>query len=153
MIAKSKQDSMGSYPKKRSLDEVGRDSILSLTAGYFASQHPEIIAAYVFGSFARQEAFGDLDVAALIAARLAEPLEFELELERDLEKLVRIPADVRILNEAPRSFQYTVIRQGKVLLDRDPNRRAAFEGNVIKQYLDFSRFRRRCLKEIAHAEI
>jgi len=127
---------------------------LSLTAGYFASQHPEIIAAYVFGSFARQEAFGDLDVAALIAApRLAEPLKFELALERDLEKLVRIPADVRILNEAPRSFQYTVIRQGTVLLDRDPNRRAAFEGNVIKQYLDFSRFRRRCLKEIAHAEI
>jgi hypothetical protein len=66
---------------------------------------------------------------------------------------VRIPADVRILNEAPLSFQYTVIRQGKVLLDHDPNRRAAFEGNVIKQYLDFSRFRRRCLKEIAHAEI
>ncbi|RPJ12783.1 MAG: nucleotidyltransferase domain-containing protein [Deltaproteobacteria bacterium] len=95
MIAKIKQGSMGSYPRKRSLDEAGRDSILSLTAGYFASQHPEIIAAYVFGSFARQEAFGDLDVAALIAARLAEPLEFELTLERDLEKLVRIPADVR----------------------------------------------------------
>jgi predicted nucleotidyltransferase len=144
---------MGSHPKKRSLDEAGRDSILSLTASFLTSQHPEIIAAYVFGSFARQEAFGDLDVAVLIAAGLAEPLEFELKLEKDLEKLVRIPADVRILNDAPLSFQYTVIREGKVLLDRDPNRRAAFEGNVVKQYLDFSRFRRRCLKEFAHAEI
>jgi predicted nucleotidyltransferase len=88
-----------------------------------------------------------------MAAPPATLLEFELKLEGDLEKLVRIPVDVRILNHAPRSFQYTVIREGTLLLDGDPNRRAVFETNVIKQYMDFARFRRRCLKEIAHAEI
>lgn len=94
-----------------------------------------------------------MDVAVLLATPLAEPLPFELKLERDLEKLVRIPVDVRILNQAPQPFQYNVIREGKMLLDRDPNMRAAFEGNVVKQYLDFSRFRRRSLREMAVAEI
>jgi uncharacterized protein len=144
---------MGSHPKKRVLDKTGRDSILSCTAGFFTSQHPEILAAYVFGSFAREEAFGDLDIAVFLDGPSAAPLEFELKLEGDLEKLLRIPVDVRILNHAPQPFQYTVIREGVVFLDRDPNRRAAFEGNIIKQYLDFSRFRTRSLKEFVHAEI
>jgi predicted nucleotidyltransferase len=144
---------MGSHPKKRALDKTGRDSILSRIASFLSNQHPAILSAYVFGSFAREEAFGDLDVAVLMVEPLASPLEFELKLEGDLEKLMHLPVDVRILNHAPQPFQYTVIREGKVLLDRDPNRRADFEGNVIKQYLDFLRFRRRSLKEFVHAEI
>jgi uncharacterized protein len=144
---------MGSHPKKRALDKTGRDSILSCTAGFLTSRHPEILAAYVFGSFAREEAFKDLDVAVFLDYPPAAPLEFELKLEGDLEKLLRMPVDVRILNHAPQPFQYTVIYEGVLLLDQDPDRRAAFEGNIIKQYLDFSRFRRRSLKEFIHAEI
>ena len=126
---------------------------MSRMAGLLGSGPPEMLAAYVFGSFARSEPFGDLDVAVLMAAPVAAPLAFELELERDLEKLARFPVDVRILNHAPQPFQYSVIREGILILDRNPNLRAAFEGNVVKQYLDFSRFRRRSLKEIANAGI
>ena len=144
---------MDSPRKKPSPDEVGRHAIFSRIAGFLSSQHSDILAAYVFGSFARREDFGDLDVAVLMEAPPEGALAFELKLERDLEKLMRLSVDVRILNSAPQPFQYNVIREGVVLVDRDPNRRAAFEGNVIKQYLDFSRFRSRCLKEVAHAEI
>jgi hypothetical protein len=143
---------MGSHPKKRALDKTGRDSIMSRTAGLITGRYPEILAAYVFGSFAREEAFEGLDVAVFFDRPPEAPLEFEIKLEGELEKLVRIPVDVRVLNYAPQPFQYTVIREGTVFLDRDPNRRADFEGNVIKQYLDFSRFRRRSLKEISHSE-
>jgi len=145
---------MSSRLKKHALDAAGRDSTLSRMAGLLGSCPPEMLAAYVFGSFARSEPFGDLDVAVLMAAPVATPLAFELELERDLEKLAaRFPVDVRILNHAPQPFQYSVIREGILILDRNPNLRAAFEGIVINQYLDFSRFRRRSLKEIANAEI
>jgi predicted nucleotidyltransferase len=144
---------MNLHPRKRDLDQSGRGDILRRTAAFLAGWHPEIQAAYVFGSFARAEAFGDLDVALLMATPPAAPLEFELKLEGELEKRVRVPVDVRILNHAPPSFQYTVFREGMLILDGDPNKRAAFEGNVIKQYLDFARFRRRCLKEIVRAEI
>jgi uncharacterized protein len=138
--------------KNRSLDEAGRNSILKSVAEFLADRYPEILAAYVFGSFARDQTFGDLDIAVLLATSPAEPLKFELTLEGNLEKLVHIPVDMRVLNRAPQPFQYNVIREGKLILDRDPNRRAAFEGNVVKQYLDFSRFRRRSLREIAIAE-
>jgi predicted nucleotidyltransferase len=145
---------MGSHPKKkRSLDTTGREAVLSRMAGFLAGRHSGILSAYVFGSFAREEAFEDLDVALLMAQPLADPLPLELEIEGDLEKLMRLPVDVRILNRAPKPFQYTVIREGRLFLDRDPNRRAAFEGNVIKQYLDFARFRIRSLKELARAGI
>jgi hypothetical protein len=144
---------MDVHSKKRSIDGAERDSILSRAAGHLADQHPEVLSAYVFGSFARGEAFRDLDIAVLLAAPPAEPLAYELKLEGEIEKLVHIQVDVRILTYAPQPFQYTVIREGKLILERDPNRRAAFEGNVIKQYLDFARFRRRSLKEIARAGI
>ena len=143
---------MDLHTKKRSLDEARRNSILKSVAEFLAGRYPEILAAYVFGSFVRGQTFGDLDVAVLLATSPADPLAFELTLEADMEKLVHIPVDMRVLNQAPQPFQYTVIREGKLILDRDPNRRAAFEGNVVKQYLDFSRFRRRSLREAAFAE-
>ncbi len=147
-IAPIDRQPMDLHPIKRSLDEAGRNSILKSVAEFLADRYPEILAAYVFGSFAREQPFGDLDIAVLLATSL----KFELTLEGDLEKSVHIPVDMRVLNRAPQPFQYNVIREGKLILDQDPNRRAAFEGNVIKQYLDFSRFRRRSLREIAIAE-
>ena len=65
---------MDSHLKKRVLDKAGRDSILSCTAGFLTSRHPEILAAYVFGSFAREEVFGDLDVAFFWMGRRQRPL-------------------------------------------------------------------------------
>jgi predicted nucleotidyltransferase len=151
-IAQIDKQPMDLHFKKRSLDEAGRNSILKSAAEFLADRYPEILAAYVFGSFPREQTFGDLDIAVLLVTSPAEPLKFELTLEGDLEKSVHIPVDIRVLNRAPQPFQYNVIREGQLMLDRDPNRRAAFEGNVVKQYLDFSRFRRRSIREIAIAE-
>jgi hypothetical protein len=51
------------------------------------------------------------------------------------------------------SFQFALVRDGRLVIDPEPNRRASFEGNVRKKYVDFAIFRRRCLKEVAHAGI
>ena len=87
----------------------------------------------------------------LAGEKVPAALEFELSMETALEKEVRLPVDVRVLNSAPLSFQHQVIKSGLLVIDTDPNRRAAFEGQVRKQYFDFSRFRKRYLKEVAHA--
>jgi predicted nucleotidyltransferase len=68
---------MDLHTKKRSLDEAGRNSILKSVAEFLAGRYPEILAAYVFGSFVRGQTFGDLDVAVLLAASPADPLAFE----------------------------------------------------------------------------
>lgn len=139
-------------PKKHSLTTAERTSVSTKITERLSQSLPEIMAAYIFGSFVGQDIFGDIDIGILLSVdELAQPLAYELNIENLLEKEIELPVDVRVLNGAPLSFQQNVIRKGLLIVDKDPNRRAAFEGNVRKQYFDFSRFRRRYLKEIAHA--
>lgn len=139
-------------PKKHSLTTPERTRVRARIADRLRLSFLEITAVYIFGSFVGQDGFGDVDVGILLSTdEPAQPLAYELNIENLLEKEIGFPVDVRILNGAPLSFKQNVIRNGLLIVDNDPNRRAAFEGNVRKQYFDFSRFRERYLKEIAHA--
>jgi hypothetical protein len=138
--------------KKHVLPKSERAGISETIAERLSRSYPEIAAAYIFGSFAGQESFGDIDIGILLVGEeLPAPLEYELSMEAALEKELRLPVDVRVLNSAPLSFQHHVIKSGLLIIDKDPNLRAAFEGRVRKQYFDFSRFRKRYLREVAHA--
>jgi hypothetical protein len=64
-----------------------------------------------------------------------------------------MPVDIRILNRAPISFCQNVIREGKVILDKNPDERAFFQGLILKKYFDFEPFRRRYLREVVNAPI
>lgn len=46
--------------------------------------------------------------------------------------------NVRILNNAPRSFRFGVIRNGELLFSRDERRRVDFEFLTMSMYHDFS---------------
>jgi len=97
--------------------------------------------------------FSDIDLAILVDSPPDDPLFFEINLETELEKIVKYQVDVRILNQPPLSFCQGVIRSGTVLVDRRPNLRADFQGKVLKQYFDFTPFRRRYLYEVVNAPI
>lgn len=99
----------------------------------------------------RAEFFSDIDPGVLTQMELDRPLDFEVELENELEKVTEYLVDLRALIRAPFSFCQDVIRHGKVILDRDPSLRSDFEGKVLEQYFDFSRFRRRYLVEVVNA--
>ena len=90
---------------------------------FFAAQPVEIIAAYLFGSVARGTAGArsDVDVAVLYAAPPPATLEgLPLDLEGRIEELVNRPAQVIVLNTAPAGLVHFVLRDGVLLLDRDP---------------------------------
>jgi len=70
-------------------------------------------------------------------------LWYEIELESNLELQVEFRLDIRVLNQAPISFVQNVIRQSKVIVDKEPNKRSDFENQVLKKYFDFAHFRRR----------
>ena len=116
-------------------------------------RHEEIILAYVFGSFNDSNAFSDIDIAVLTAENMHTCLNYELDLEIELEDIVNYPTDVRVINNAPLSFCHNVIRHGRVILDRDSNVRADFMGRILKEYFDFAPFRQRYLDEVANAPI
>ena len=99
----------------------------------------DIVAAYLFGSVARGDdaAGSDIDVALLY--RHHPPPTFAalpLRIEGDIERLLGRPADVVTLNTAPVDLCARVLRDGVLLLERDPSRRIAFEVRTRNAWFD-----------------
>lgn len=139
--------------RKHSLKDPQRGQVVKKISSYLVKRHGEIVAAYLFGSFNTADRFSDIDLAVFVDNPQDDPLFFEINLEVELEKIVKYPVDVRILNHAPLSFCREVIRSGTVIVDREPNLRADFQGNILKQYFDFTPFRRRYLVEVVNAPV
>jgi predicted nucleotidyltransferase len=113
-----------------------------------------VFFAYIFGSFASKESFKDIDVGIFISGEKPKlPLKLELEIEAELEDTIHIPVDVRIINNAPLSFIYNILKNNIVVVDRDRSLRTDFEGLIYKKYFDFQYFRREYLREIINAPV
>jgi len=120
----------------------------------FLANRDEIVFAYVYGSFLRQKTFSDIDIGVFLRKPfLYDPLNFELELESALQSLARFPVDLRVINFAPPSFVYNIIKESILIVDKEPNMRADFEGITCKKYFDFAAYRKRYLKEVTHAPL
>jgi len=103
----------------------------------FLQKRPEIIFAYLYGSFLKGD-FRDIDVAIyLTEISKKEALEYELNLESELSKLTGYWADARILNHAQLSFRFSVIKNGTLLFSKDERIRCDFECLTIVEYHDF----------------
>ncbi|CCJ37002.1 putative nucleotidyltransferase [Methanoculleus bourgensis MS2] len=121
--------------KAEEKEEVLR-TIRTVLAGF-----DEIEVGYVFGSFSQGD-FGDVDVAILVAGEPTpyQAMRFRARVERELERGFgyRFEADVKILNTAPVSFQYEVIKSGRRVFSRDNERRVRYEAGVLSLYLDYA---------------
>jgi predicted nucleotidyltransferase len=119
------------------LNESQREEIL-LGLGRLLEGRPEIVFAYVHGSFLEGKRFRDLDLAVYLVGEPSErhPLyELRLGEKARRELALPFPVDARILNRAPIAFRYHALR-GRLLTDRDPDRRADFTAYVVGRYLD-----------------
>lgn len=101
----------------------------------------EIEFAYLFGSFLEREVCRDIDLAVYVSKDYSpyEKMKFSLKIGRELEKAIkpRCEFDVKILNYAPLSFQYEIIKTGKVLFSRDEVKRIRYEAHILSRYLDY----------------
>jgi predicted nucleotidyltransferase len=113
----------------------------------FLVKLPGLSFAYVHGSFVREDKFRDIDIAIYLKSNSSAALQAELELETELYNIVQYPVDVRMLNNAPLSFRYNVIKYGKHLAVINDDARSDFEENVLSQYFDFAPYRQLYLKE------
>lgn len=107
------------------------------------SNHDEIVAAYLFGSYAEGYARSDSDidiglllsdnsnVGAMYPVHIAGELEDAANTKREI--------DVRILNNGTLRFLHQVLK-GKLLFCRDDKKRIDFETSTIDSYLDFKPF-------------
>jgi predicted nucleotidyltransferase len=116
-------------------EEVIR-TIQAILAGF-----DEIEAGYIFGSFCRED-FGDVDVAVLVTGKpgTREALRLRARIEREVERGTgyRFRVDAKILNTAPISLQYEVIKSGRPVYARDRGARIQYEAGVLSLYLDYA---------------
>lgn len=137
----------------RDLDGAGRKKVSEVLREALENERG-LCVAYVHGSFVEGGLFRDIDVALYYHPTPEfNLLDRELDMEVTLEEVLieagfRIPVDVRIINQAPLSFRYCVIKDGELLLVRDDDRRVDFEMLTLSKYFDFAPFRAAYLTEV-----
>lgn len=108
-----------------------------------------IAAAWLFGSVARgtPRAGSDVDVGVLYSEdppRTLAGLGFGLQ--DDLEEALRLPVQVVVLNRAPVDLIIRVLRDGKLLVERDRSKRVRFEVRSRNEYWDLEPYLRQYRK-------
>ncbi|AGA31747.1 DNA polymerase, beta domain protein region [Thioalkalivibrio nitratireducens DSM 14787] len=82
-------------------------------------------------------ASSDIDLAVLFEQPTADTLRGPLAgLRLDLEDALGRPVDLVAIENAPPDLIHRVLRDGILLVDRNPNRRIAFEVRARNDYFD-----------------
>jgi len=115
--------------------------------------HPEILWAYLHGSFLEGGPYRDIDIAVWVdptAASLKGWRWYEVDLATTLELRLHQPVDIRVLNDAPLAFRYHALK-GQLLLVRDWEGLNEMRTRTWDDYCDFLPFARRYLREVLSA--
>ena len=113
----------------------GKEKLIGRLQGFLRSRD-EVVLAYVFGSFVEEKKIHDIDIGIYLSQITPEQsTQYGLTLSQTLSSKLRIPVDARVLNFAPVSFLYHVIR-GKLIIERDEEVSAKFAEQTIQRYLD-----------------
>jgi uncharacterized protein len=112
---------------------------------FFEDDARGAVAVYLFGSVARGDVRpeSDVDVGVLFAAEPPTTLDApQFVLEGDLGQVLGCPVQVVALNRAPADLVHRVLRDGRLVLDRDRAARIRFEVRSRNEYFDLAPIRR-----------
>ena len=127
-----------------------RENIEGCARETLSAVDSRLVAAFLFGSFARgtDSEASDVDIAVLL--RTVPPghlQDLRFILEGSLERALGRTVQVVILNRAPPDLIHRVLRDGRILVDRDRAARIRFEVRARNEYFDLlptlNRYRRR----------
>ena len=120
----------------------------------YLEAHPRVVFAYLFGGLAKNRGrhpMSDVDIAIYLVnshyvARTKLAVVGRLAAILGTEEI-----DLVILNTSPPTLTMNVLRHKRLLADKDPSRRHAFESLAFRKYFDFQPFERRLLeKRVQH---
>ncbi|ADI74069.1 DNA polymerase beta domain protein region [Methanohalobium evestigatum Z-7303] len=129
---------------------IEKSDIIKKLEDYFTAKD-EVILAYLFGSVAKGESnrLSDVDVAVLLDESLTKQEMFDLELKfiDDIVGILKVDdIDLTIMNLAPLTLNFNIIKQGYILKS-DENKRVRFETYLMSRYLDEKYYRERYMRE------
>jgi len=106
---------------------------------FFAENPGDAVAVYLYGSVARGTARegSDVDVGLLLENDPPRTLKgLHLDVEADLESLLGVPVQLVVLNRAPPDLVHRVLRDGKLVFERDRSLRIRFEVRSRNEFFD-----------------
>lgn len=114
-------------------------------------QYPEISAAYLFGSAAKQKLrpLSDVDLALLLTpdTSFSRMLSLICDVASDIQELFQKEGDVKILNRMnDLPFLYEILSTGNLIFEGDRQFHRSFVARSIIEYLDFKPVYERMLK-------
>lgn len=118
------------------------------------SKDSRLIFAYAFGSFVSEGTFRDIDLAIYIKDIDENPFVISSDIKTQLSSFAKKEGltfvaddfDVRIINDAPFTFLKRVFKEGKLLIDNDPDLRTDIIESISLKY-------RECMGLLAEASL
>ncbi|MBX6378691.1 MAG: nucleotidyltransferase domain-containing protein [Clostridia bacterium] len=111
---------------------------------------PEVVLAFLFGSFVDEPWFRDIDIAVLVDPQRVPPDEefgWAAEMATALELRIGHPVDVVVLNRAPVALRFRAVR-GEILVNKDPELCDRLIETTCKEYADFEPFLRATVRDL-----
>jgi uncharacterized protein len=107
----------------------------------------KIAFAYLFGSFAEDLPFHDMDVGVYVEGiKESDATFYAFRLAELLTSKLHMPVDVRVLNFAPVTFLFHVF-QGEMIQERNEDLRSRIMEQTAQKYLDLKPILYRGMKE------
>ena len=109
---------------------------------------PDIIAIYIFGSYASktQSERSDLDIAIFHDKKIDK--EYLWDLSQKIATEIQCEVDLIDLLEASTVFAFQIINEGEPLYSSDEKMRSIFENNIDSMYLDLNEMRKDIIENI-----
>jgi uncharacterized protein len=115
------------------VDSAARDRLAA------ALDRPGVVAARLFGSQATGRAgpLSDVDVGVWLSPEVSDAREFQTLLFTVASKALQTDeVQLVVLNDASPLLRHRALRDGSLLVDRDPRARVRLETSAIVEYLD-----------------
>jgi predicted nucleotidyltransferase len=123
-----------------------REALVRRLAEELAKEHT-IRFAYLYGSVLDSDTVHDVDVGLYLREpEDATSAATSIDLSNRLTAIVGMPVDVRVLNEAPLTFMYHVLR-GRLLVYHDEECLTETLEDVARRYLDLAPLLRQGTKD------
>jgi predicted nucleotidyltransferase len=109
-------------------------------AAFYLDRYPKVIFAYLFGGLSRGpvQPLSDIDIAIYLRKNV-DVCESKLEILGKLMDILQTDEiDMVVLNIAELPLIINILKNKKVIVDKEPFSRHVFESLAMRKYFDFS---------------
>jgi len=115
-----------------------------------ARHDEEVLAVFLFGSYARKEQVRSSDIDVCLAL-ISKPVELTASSRKRLDYLKDIPLDVKIFQQLPLYMRRRVLKEGRLLFVRDETLLYQLAIRTAQAFEDFKHIYSTYLEEVAIA--